>query len=115
MKKDLENVIICRKGEKIKTTTLEGIQIDLFVKTDVLELMRTTMEPGASFGPPYKHVGQEAHLILKGEIEVQVDEQTYSLKEGDTIWFSSLLPHTMKNLGKEKLIFCSVVSPPTFI
>ena len=111
----MENVIICRKGEKIKTVTLDGVQIDLLVKTNVLELMRITMEPGASLGPPYKHVGQEAHLILRGEIEAQVGEQTYSLKEGDTICFSSLLPHTGKNPGKEKLIYCSVTSPPTFI
>jgi len=48
-------------------------------------------------------------------MEIEIAGRKYLLKEGDVIWFSSILPHTYRNLGKEKAVFFSVVSPPTFM
>jgi len=115
MKEKMEKVIVVRKGEKLKTVALEGIQFDLLVRTDELEALLCTFEPGASIGPPYKHVGEEVHIILKGEMEGKIDGRKYLLKEGDVLWYSSMLPHTARNPGKEKAVYFSVVSPPTFM
>jgi len=111
----LNEVIICRLGEKVKTVKLNGIQADLLIKTNVLEIMHITIEPGASLGEPYMHVGEEAHLILEGEIEAEITGKKYLLKTGDAICFPSTLPHTAMNPGKERLVYCSVTVPPTFM
>jgi len=108
-------IIVARKGEKVKTTAKKGMRFDLLLKTDVLEAVLDIFEPGASFGAPCKHMGQEVHFLSKGEIEFEIDGRKYLLKEGDVICFSSMLPHRAQNLGKEKAIFFSVIVPPTFM
>jgi len=111
----MKRVIVVRKGEKIKTTSLNGIRLDLLLKTDVLEAVLDIFEPGASVGTPYKHVGQEVHILLKGEIEFEIEDHKYLAKEGDVVCFSSILPHKTRNPGKEKAIVFSVAVPPTFM
>jgi len=111
----MEKVIVVRKGEKVKTTTLKGIRFNLLVKTDVLEAILHTYEPETSIGLTYKHMGQEVHILLKGEMEYEIENRTYLLKEGDVICFPSILSHTARNPGKEKAIGFAVVSPTTFM
>jgi len=111
----MEKVIVVRKGEKIKTTLLKGIKFNLLLKTDILEAILHTYEPETSIGLTYKHIGQEVHILLKGEIEYEIENHTYLLKEGDVICFPSMLSHTARNPGKEKAIGFAVVSPPTFM
>ena len=111
----MKEVIVVRKGEKMKTTSLKGIRFDLLLKTDVLEAILHIHEPGASIGPPYKHMGQEVHILLKGEAEFEIKNHKYLLKEGDAICFPSILIHTVRNPGKEKAILFAVTVPPTFM
>jgi len=99
----------------MKTTALKGLEYELLIRTDVLEALLGTFEPGASLGLPYKHIGEEVHIILKGELEIEIKGRKHLLKEGDVIWYSSMEPHTARNPGKEKTIYFSVVSPPTFM
>lgn len=51
----MKKVIVFRKGEKVKTTALEGIRFDLLLKTDVLAAELCTFEPGASLAPTCMH------------------------------------------------------------
>ena len=111
----MKKVIVVRKGEKIKTVALEGIQFDMLLRTDKLEALFCTFEPGASIGPPYTHIGEEVHVILRGEMEGEIGGRKYLLKEGDVIWYSSIVPHTARNPGKEKAVYFSIISPPTFM
>lgn len=48
----MNKVIVRRLGEKVKTVKQDGVQVDLLIKTDVLEIMRITIEPEASLGKP---------------------------------------------------------------
>jgi mannose-6-phosphate isomerase-like protein (cupin superfamily) len=111
----MKKVIVVRKGEKVKTISLNGIIFNLLLKTDVLGVELSTFEPEASIGSSYRHIGQEVHAVLKGEMEFEIDGQKYLLKKGDVICFSSTLPHTLRNPGKEKAIFFTVNVPPTFM
>lgn len=111
----MEEVIVVRKGEKMKTTLLKGMRYDLLLRTETLGAILCTFEPGASMGGPYKHMGQEVHVFLEGEIEYEIEGKTYLLKKGDILCFPSMLPHTVRNPGKEKAVFFSVNVPPTFM
>ena len=55
-------------------------------------------EPGASTGDDdYAHVGEEAGLVLSGELELTIDGRCYRLVAGDSFSFKSQLPHRYVN------------------
>ena len=55
-------------------------------------------EPGASTGDDdYAHVGEEAGLVLSGELELTIDGQCHRLLAGDSFSFKSRLPHRYVN------------------
>ncbi|MDX1810215.1 MAG: XRE family transcriptional regulator [Sulfurospirillaceae bacterium] len=56
--------------------------------------------------PPCKS-GEECNLVLQGEIEVQLDDKTYTLYEGDCIRFNPKIPHKINNRRKKKALYIS--------
>lgn len=40
------------------------------------------------------HEGEEFIMVLKGELEISYGKNNYRLKEGDTIYYDSIVPHT---------------------
>jgi mannose-6-phosphate isomerase-like protein (cupin superfamily) len=57
-----------------------------------------------------KYEGEEAGIVVEGEIELTVDHQTYQLATGDGYFFRTHLPHRFRNLGE---ITAKVVSANT--
>jgi phosphate butyryltransferase len=45
-----------------------------------------------------RHPGEEFLLVLEGELQVTVKGDTYRLESGDSLYFDSLLPHTLAAL-----------------
>src|SRR5882762_6966217 len=63
-----------------------------------LNLFLVHMEPGGSTGDElYTHDGEEAGLVLEGEMTLTVDAETWSLKTGDSFRFASRRPHRFSN------------------
>ncbi|MGJ5177246.1 helix-turn-helix domain-containing protein [Bradyrhizobium oligotrophicum] len=63
-----------------------------------LNLFLVHLEPGGSTGDElYTHDGEEAGLVLEGEMLLTVDSETWSLKEGDSFRFASRRPHRFSN------------------
>ncbi|NOE36343.1 MULTISPECIES: cupin domain-containing protein [unclassified Ruegeria] len=61
----------------------------------------STYEPGGSTGDDlYTHDGEEAGMVLKGEIELTLDSQVFRLQAGDSFSFSADIPHRYHNPGK---------------
>jgi quercetin dioxygenase-like cupin family protein len=84
------------------------------MKSTVMEAIISELEKETT-SRLYKHDGEEIHLILEGEIEYQVGQRKFIMKKGDTLWHRSDIPHRAKNTGKEKAIYLTVGSPPTFM
>ena len=110
----MSEVIVSRKGEKIKAFEINGIISNLLLKTDILEAVLTTFEIGATKGL-IRHLGHEVHIILQGEVLAEINGKEYSLSEGDVICFPSILTHAIRNTGKERVILFSISTPPTYI
>lgn len=53
---------------------------------------------------PLPHQGEEGGIVLHGEIEVTIGDETYLLKQGDSIYFDSTKPHAFRNPGTEPAI-----------
>jgi len=63
-----------------------------------LNLFLVHMEPGGSTGDElYTHDGEEAGLVIEGEMNLTVDAESWTLKHGDSFRFASRRPHRFSN------------------
>lgn len=80
-----------------------------------LEVIRITTLPGyTSEATPFVHEGEEFFIVLEGTQAVTVDGVRYVLATGDSIAYSSHLPHWYENAGGVVSVSLSVITPPSF-
>ena len=94
------NSFAVRKSERRKLKFWRtGITKELLTNVDQidLELLYLTIEPHGSTGDAYTHRGEEAGLVMEGELELTVDSETLVLRSGDAFGFRSDRPHSFSN------------------
>jgi transcriptional regulator with XRE-family HTH domain len=80
-----------------------------------LQVLCETYPPHADTGDTLLiHHGEEAGVVITGEIEVTVGDQTTILKAGDGYIFDSTLPHRFRNITNHECTVVSACTPPTF-
>ena len=80
-----------------------------------IEFIYNIYEPGKGTGhDQYTHVGFECGLILEGELVVKLGDEEYLLKQGDSISFSSEIPHSKTNRSDIRCICVWANTPPFF-
>ena len=80
-----------------------------------LELLHCRFPPGSSSGPEaYHHQGEEAGVVLQGQLELQIGDQTFLLKAGDSFGFPSTTPHRYSNPGSVETIVIWAITPPSY-
>mgnify|MGYP000992217736 CR=1 FL=1 len=80
-----------------------------------LQLVLENYEQGGDTGPePYRHEAEEAGLVIKGRLELTVDNERWELGPGDAYYFDSRRPHRVRNVGKGAAQAVSVNTPPSF-
>lgn len=81
-------------------------------KTEV-ETMLIEIKPGGQKGDiEYGHPGNEIGIILEGSGELLYGTETYNLNKGDSLSFSSDLPHILMNKGKDIMKAIWIITPP---
>lgn len=95
----------------------EGISLERIIPYSPGHLLQCNIhhieEDGESAGP-IEHVGEEVGYVLNGEVELNVDGQSFHLKPGDAFVFKSELPHHYRNVGTGRASIFWVNTPPTF-
>lgn len=80
-----------------------------------IEFILIEFEPGQEGSRvPFGHPGEEAALVLEGQVHVWVGDEEHVLDAGDSISFNSGVPHRVANLGKRKAALVSAITPPSF-
>ncbi len=74
----------------------------------------TTIQPGGGSHGLYSHVGEEFGIVLKGQLEIELDGTTYLVKENESFYYNSSQPHSWTNSGDVETVVVWVISPPTF-
>lgn len=113
---DLREYVV-RASRRRKLTFVSGITDELLSPnlSRQLELLRCTFEPGAESGSePYTHHGEEAGIVLSGELNLWIGDKHVVLHEGDSFAFSSDTPHRYVNKSKEKCVVVWAMTPPTY-
>jgi transcriptional regulator with XRE-family HTH domain len=81
-----------------------------------LEVVAAEFEPGGSTGDePYTHGdSEELLLVTEGRVHVQLGEEVYELRAGDSLHYRSSTPHRVANPGYETAEVLFVISPPSY-
>jgi transcriptional regulator with XRE-family HTH domain len=119
--KDLKKspaVTIVKASER-KSLTQEGLafhqlssiaddSLDHAVEAYLLEI-----QPGFKKGSQdYGHIGRELGVILEGSGVFRYGKNDYKLDEGDTVSFSSDVPHVLTNTSDKLMRAVWVITPP---
>lgn len=106
--------VYIKKGEENTRKVVNGKTFRLLQRSKDMESIIAELEVGVE-SERYCHEGEEFHLMLKGVMEYTVDDKTYRLEEGDSLWHHSDIPHSAKNIGNGPAIYLTVSSPSTFM
>ena len=113
--RETRNYPLLHSGER-KTLVTEGnTKFQLLSQFYNLncEFVLNEWQPGASTGKnQYTHEGFECGFVLKGKLKIELGEQVYILKSGDSMTFPSTVPHLVCNPTKKVTIAVWVNSVP---
>ncbi len=80
-----------------------------------LEVLYNVFDAGATTGQElYSHPGEECGFLIEGTLQVQLGDAVFILEAGDTISYSSSIPHKLTNIGTVRAKAIWVNTPPTF-
>ncbi|MFK4495928.1 transcriptional regulator with XRE-family HTH domain [Bradyrhizobium japonicum] len=111
-----ERDVVVRKAHRRRLTfTGLGIAEELLSPNlaGPLELLMSTIEPGADSGE-YSHDGNEAGVLIAGQLDLWVDGKLFQLQEGDSFSFSSTSQHRCANPGAVPAKVVWVITPPHY-
>lgn len=80
-----------------------------------IELLRCVFEPGAVSGDEaYTHQGEEAGIVVSGELHLWIGDRKVVLNEGDSFAFNSDEPHRYENPTSERTVVIWAITPPSY-
>ena len=109
----LQRYTVVRSGEGLSVTRRK----DYDYKNLAFRFTGRCMEPFLVKVPPkaredvnlIAHKGQEFSYVLEGKLEMHIGEDVLILEPGDSIFFSSTIPHGLRGLDGEQAVFVSVI------
>ncbi len=110
-------VSVLRRGER-KRILFPQSNIEYELLTPDLRrrvsLLWLSAQPGAESGSALTHEGEDGVVVLKGELNMEIGGVLHELKAGDSIYFSSALPHRWRNPGRVVAEAIWMSTPPSF-
>lgn len=121
--RDPEDSPVSRKGKR-PIVTLDhrlgdgaGVTFERIIPFHGGHLLQSNIhhiDVSGSSGAPISHEGEETGYVLRGAIELVLDGTAWRLEEGDSFCFPSDVPHSYRNVGKERASILWTCTPPTF-
>jgi DNA-binding transcriptional MerR regulator/quercetin dioxygenase-like cupin family protein len=107
---------LIRPNQRRSLKTDKGVDMQLLsIGTKMLECMLFRVSPSAGSDGAYSHAGEEFIFMLKGSLEIWLDElECHVLQEGDSFWFESNVGHRWFNPSDEEAVMIWVNTPLTF-
>lgn len=111
-------IIVKQEDRRYVDNIGTGVNIYLLSTPDAnkqMEPLLIKLQKGATSGDKrYQHFGQEFVLVLKGKIEISLNNTKYILNAGDSLYFNSNTPHSFKNICNSESEVIWVDTPPSF-
>ncbi|NTU59798.1 MAG: cupin domain-containing protein [Deltaproteobacteria bacterium] len=113
-----EQVYFLRKKDRKAFEVVKDKVTFEFVASKVagrkMEALFFTLQPGGESDGEYAHDGEEFGTVLEGTLLFQIGGRDYTLEAGDTVYFSSTIPHRWTNPGPDVMRALWVITPPSF-
>lgn len=112
-----EAAIVVRRDKRRALRFDSGIRDELLCPglAGQLELLSSTFAPGSTSGDAdYDHAGEEAGVIVRGQLDLWVDGDLYRLQTGDSFHFNSTRPHRYTNPGPTETEVIWAITPPSY-
>jgi transcriptional regulator with XRE-family HTH domain len=109
--------MVVRPDRRKRLVPSEGLVYELLTPdlNRRLEVLRVQIACGFDNSEqPFIHEGEECVHLLSGELLIYIDGTECKLEEGDSITFSSPVPHWYRNPFPQPAIIFSAVTPPSF-
>ncbi len=81
---------------------------------NALEPILVTLPAGAGTEPDDPHEGEEFGYVLQGAVWLQLGEQRFRVRRGDSFYFRPTAPHWLRNAGHTQARVLWVSTPPSF-
>lgn len=112
------NGIVVRKNER-KTLNVprSGLTYQLLTPdlNRQIEFIMIELEPSQQGSRlPFGHPGEEAALVIEGQLHLWIGDEEHVLDAGDSISFNCGVPHRIANLTKKRVVLVSAITPPHF-
>lgn len=111
-----DQLVVRRANRKHLVLNDRGMTYELLVPDlrGNLSMLYIELPPGFSNEEvPFSHPGEEAELVLGGQLEAHIGSGTYRLDAGDSIRFSCVLPHWFRTFD-QPVVVVSAMTPPSF-
>jgi transcriptional regulator with XRE-family HTH domain len=117
-----ENHWVLRRGDRKHIAYPDGNVSSQMLVTRVsnkrMEPLISVIEPGGTSdtaeGISHPTGTEEFVLVLRGDVDFQIDGKNIRLGEGDSLYFNGDLPHRWKNNGRRSAEVLFVFTPPTW-
>jgi quercetin dioxygenase-like cupin family protein len=110
--------VVLRKADRQRAIVPgSNLRIEILVRQSPdkkMDARLATVGPGGGSLGQYAHEGEEFGFIVKGSIELTVEDITYTLNEGDTFYFHSSRNHSFRNDGDKDVHILWVNHPPSW-
>jgi transcriptional regulator with XRE-family HTH domain/mannose-6-phosphate isomerase-like protein (cupin superfamily) len=99
-------VSVVHPSHRPHLTMAEGVTWERLAATPehAVNFMKISYGPGANTtggGELVAHQGYEYGYVLSGEVEVEVGDEVFTLRAGESLGFDSTIPHVLRNVGAE--------------
>ena len=92
-----------------------GVHMELLASGQIsMEPHLFRIEPEAESGESYSHEGEEFLYVIRGQLNITLEEKLFNLRAGDSFYFSSHTPHYWCNPGETTTLILWINTPPTF-
>ena len=111
------DVVFGRDARVQSTDDNNPVKVELLVpgaQNRELDPALVTLKPGAAMDLQDVHEGEEFGYLLRGRIEVCLDDKVYRVEKDECFLFASDRRHMVRNIGKGIAEILWVVTPPTF-
>ncbi|MCB8814845.1 helix-turn-helix domain-containing protein [Desulfosporosinus shakirovi] len=111
-------VVIPREEQKVMILPKSNVTYRLLSPVNnqtKLEFLSIVLEPGTStYRDLVAHKGEECGVVVHGEMTVVAGSKEYLLREGDSIYLDSTIPHRFFNHGDQVAIGIWAMTPASF-
>ena len=97
----------------VGSANVQFLQMGPTMQGRQIQFLKEVYAVGASTGhKSLVHEGEEAGMVVSGQMEVTVGNQRRTLSAGEGYYFDSTTPHSFRNVGKDPCELISACTPP---